>query len=63
MYNSVPTQLSGIPLEKLGVPDLVIDIIWSFHEDTKAKMCISGELQAVENGLRQRHTLAPVFIV
>ena len=39
------------------MPDLVIDIIWSFHEDMKAKVCINGELLAedinVESGLRQ----------
>ena len=39
------------------MPDLVIYIMQSFHEDMKAKVCRNGELLAedinVENGLRQ----------
>ena len=64
-YDSVPRTALWRALEKLGVPDLVIVIIRSFHQGMKAKVCISGELLAeeidVENGLRQGCTMAPVL--
>ena len=64
-YDSVSCKALWCALEKLGVPDLVIDIIWSFHEDVKAKVCINGELLAedinVVSGLRQGCTVAPVL--
>ena len=64
-YDSVPRTALWRALEKLGVPDLVIAIIRSFHQGMKAMVRISGELLAeeidVENGLRQGCTMAPVL--
>ena len=65
VYDSVPRTALWRALEKLGVPDLVIAIIRSFHQGMKAMVRISGELLAeeidVENGLRQGCTMAPVL--
>ena len=64
-YDSVPRAALWHALEKLDVPDLVIHIIWSFHQDIKAKVRVNGELLAeeidMENGLRQGCTMAPVI--
>ena len=63
-YDSVPRTALWYALKKLGVPDLVIDIIRSFHEGMKAKVSINGELLEeieVRNGLRQGCTMAPVL--
>ena len=51
------------------MPDVVIYIMQSFHEDMKAKVCRNGELLAEDigdidmvNGLRQGCTVAPVLL-
>ena len=63
-YDSVPRTALWRALEKLGVPDQIIDIIRSFHEGMQAQVRMDGELLeeiAVENGLRQGCTMAPVL--
>ena len=63
-YDSVPRTALWRALEKLGVPDQIIDIIRSFHEGMQAQVRMEGELQeeiAVENGLRQSCTMALVL--
>ena len=43
-------------LQKLGVPDGIVEFVWSFHDGMKARICIDGEpLEeeiSVDNGLR-----------
>ena len=50
-------------LQKLGVPDGIVDVVRTFHEGIKARICIDGEpLEeeiSVDNGLRQGCTMAP----
>ena len=64
-YDSVPRAALWRVLQKLGVPDDVIELIRSFHEGMKARVCIDGELLeeeiSVDNGLRQGCTLAPTL--
>ena len=50
-------------LEKLGIPDCVINIIWSFHEGMHARVCIDEETleEFSVDGLRQECTMAPVL--
>lgn len=42
-YESVPCKALWIALKKLGVPDLLIDIIRSFNENMKTQILVSGE--------------------
>ena len=63
-YNSVPCTAIGHALEKLGIPDHVIDVIHSFHKGVLAQVHIGGvtlEAIPVENGPKQRCTMAPVL--
>jgi len=63
-YDSVPRQALWVALRKLGVPELSVQLIRSFHSDTKAKIRSNGEaLDAidVQNGLRQGCCVAPVL--
>ena len=63
-YDLVPREALWIALSKLGIPQLLIDIISSFHENMKARICVEGELLEeieVENGLRQGCTMPPTL--
>ena len=63
-YDTVPRAALWCALKKLGVPDLIIDIVWSLHEGMKVQVRVNGEMSEkinVENGLRQGCTLAPVL--
>lgn len=63
-YDSVPRRALWIALQKLGVPEVVVNLIRSFHTDMKAKIRLDGELLeeiSVENGLRQGCCMAPVL--
>ena len=63
-YDSVPREALWVVLKKLGAPDLIIDIIRSFHQNMKAHIRIDGELLEeieVNNGLRQGCTMAPTL--
>ena len=50
-----------IALEKLGVPESVVDLVKFFHEDMKARVRVDGELLEVTNGLRQGCRMAPTL--
>ena len=63
-YDSVPRSALWIALQKLGVPDDLITLIKSFHQDMKARLRVDGEmLEEIEvaNGLRQGCTMAPTL--
>ncbi len=61
-YDSVPRKAMWIVLRKIGIPEVLVDIVKSFHKDMKAKVRLEGEeLEEIEvtNGLRQGCTMAP----
>ena len=61
-YDSVPQEAMWVALRKLGVPDLLVNIIRSFHTNMEARIRVDGELLEeieVNNGLRQGCTMAP----
>ena len=63
-YDSVPRAALWTALKKLGVPDLLVDIIRSFHSNMEARIRLDGELLEeiqVNNGLRQGCTMAPTL--
>ena len=63
-YDSVPREALWIVLKKLGVPDLLVEIIRSFHTNMKARIRVDGELLeeiGVNNGLCQGCTMAPIL--
>ena len=41
-YDSVPREAMWLALGKLGVPELLVKLIKSFHEDIKAKIRLDG---------------------
>ena len=51
-------------MKKLGVPDVLVGIIKSFHTNMRARVRVDGELLEeieVNNGLRQGCTMAPIL--
>ena len=63
-YDTVQRAALWCTLKKLGVPDLIIDTMWSLHEGMKVQVRVNGEMSKkinVENGLRQGCTLTPVL--
>ena len=63
-FDSVPREAMWLALGKLGVPELLVKLIKSFHEDTKAKIILDGvvlEEINVQNRLRQGCCMAPVL--
>jgi len=63
-YDSVPRAALWVALEKLGVPKELVELVKSFHDDTRAEVRVDGELlQSIEvkNGLRQGCTMAPTL--
>ena len=53
-YDLVPCEVLWVALSKLDVPQLLIDIISSFHENMKARIRVEDEILEeieVENGL------------
>ena len=63
-YDSVPRQAMWKALEKLGIPEETIQLITSFHQDMKARICLDGTMVEeieVQNGLRQGCCMAPVL--
>ncbi len=49
-------------LKKMGIPEVLVDIVKSFHKNIKAKVRLEGEeLEEIEvtNGIRQGCTMAP----
>ncbi len=61
-YDSAPREAMWIVLKKkMGIPEVLVDIVKSFHKDMKAKVRLEGEqLEEIEvtNGLRQGCTMA-----
>ena len=57
-YDSVPREA----MWKMGVPEVLVEIVQSFHSDMKARVRLEGELleeTEVNNCLRQGCTMAP----
>ena len=55
-YDSVPREALWTALKKLGVPDVLVGIIKSFHINMRARVRVDGELlEEIElnNGQRQ----------
>ena len=42
-YNSVPHEALWVALRKLGVPEVLVDIIKTFHSHMKARVRVDGE--------------------
>ena len=64
VYNSVPRDAMCVALGKLGVPELTVQLIKSFHQDMRARVRLDGvvlEEICVQNGLRQGCCMAPVL--
>ena len=63
-YDSVPREAMWAALGKLGVPEPVIKLIRSFHQDMQAQIQLNGTLlEAIDvtKGLRQGCCMAPVL--
>ena len=63
-YDSVSRTALWKALRKLGIPESIINIIRSFHENMKAQIRTNGKLLkeiAVDNGLRQGCSMAPTL--
>ena len=63
-YDSVPRTALWAALGKLGVPDVLVDVVRSFHTNMMARVRVDGELLeeiGVNNGLRQGCTIAPTL--
>ena len=63
-YDTVPRDALWLALRKLGLPNILIDIIRSFHDNMNARIKVDGELLEeieVNNGLRQGCTMAPTL--
>ena len=61
-YDSVLREAMWVALRKLGVSDLLVGIIRSFHTSMEARIRVDGELLEkieVNNGLRQGCAMAP----
>ena len=55
-YDSVPRQAMWMVLRRLEVPDVLVSLIESFHQDMQARIRLEGELMDpidMRNGLRQ----------
>ena len=63
-YDSVPREALWIALQKLGVPEAMIDLVKSFHSGMRATVRVDGTLLNdfdVSNDLRQSCTMAPTL--
>ena len=63
-YNSVPREAMWTALGKLGVPEPVIELIRSFHQNMQAQIQLNGTLLEeidVTNGLLQGCCMAPAL--
>ena len=63
-YDSIPRKAMWMALAKLGVPEPVIQLIKSFHNNMEANIRLDGNTLnpiTVENGLRQGCCMAPVL--
>ena len=63
-YDSVPREAMWMVLKKLGVPDVLVEIVMSFHSNMQVRVRVDGELLEeieVTNGLGQGCTMAPTL--
>ena len=63
-YDSVPREALWVALGKLREPDVLVDVVRSFHTNMMARVRVDGELLeeiGVNNGLRQGCTMAPTL--
>ena len=63
-YDSVPREALWMILQKLGVPESIINLIPSLRQGMSAKIQIEGSLSEqidANNGLRQGCCLSPVL--
>ena len=64
LRKAVPREELWTALKKLGVPDVLVCIIKSFHTNMRARVRVDGELLEeieVNNGLQQGYTMAPIL--
>lgn len=62
-YDSIPREALWMALQKLGVPNSVIELIHSFHQNMKAQILLDDTLLEeikVDNGLRQGHLYSSI---
>ena len=64
-YDSVPREAMWMILSKYGVPEKLISIIRSFHDNMQVGISINGDVShvTVSNGLRQGCVLAPTLFI
>ena len=63
-YDSVPRDALWLAMEKLGVPESLIEIVKSFHEGMEARVRVGEDMLEeieVKKGLRQGCTMAPTL--
>ena len=63
-YDSVPRQGLWMVLRNFGVPDTLVSLIESFHQDMQARIRLDGKLMDpidVRNGLRQGCCMVPML--
>ena len=63
-YDSVSREALWLALRKMGVLDILIDIIRSLHDNMNASIRVDGELLEeieVHNGLRQGCSMTPTL--
>ncbi len=63
-YDSVPHRALWWALEKYRIPEPMLKLIRSVHDDTKAEVTVDGQLSPefeLRNGLRQGYVLAPIL--
>jgi hypothetical protein len=64
-YDSVPKEAMWMTLAKLGVPEETVQLIKSFHQGMKARVCVDGAMLKeieVQNSLtKQGCCMAPVL--
>ena len=64
VYNSVPRDALWLVMRKSGVPEVLIDIVKSFHERLEAEIRVGDNMLdafEVKNGPRQGCTMAPTL--
>ena len=63
-YDSIQHEAQWQALKKLGIPELMIKLIKSFHTNMKARIRLNNatlELIEINNGLRQGCSMAPTL--
>jgi len=65
VYDSVPRAVMWLFLAKYGVPDVMVSVIKSLHDNMHAGVSLNVNLATIEvsNGLRQGYVLAPTLFI